>query len=75
MTVARRSLLDFDSRDNVMLTRMSQHTGLPMVHVIRLALRYYCEHGPWCIGTTGLREEVLIQAEGQMKPKTRRVRR
>lgn len=75
MAERRQIMIELDASDNVILERIAAHTRLPLVYIIRMALRHYAQTGSWPIGTNGFREQVLEEArrangplKGKVKP-------
>lgn len=62
MTKKRYCLLTFDGSDNVLIQKIAEHMGIPMIAVVRLAVRFYAANGPWPVDNNGLREEIISAA-------------
>lgn len=76
MKQVSRVLFQFHGTENYLLQKIAEHTGLPMTHVVRQAIRHYATTGAWPIGTNGIREQIIdaatVAGSKFATPKTRR---
>jgi hypothetical protein len=59
MPKRQRVLLLLEGRDLEIVTRIADHLRCSRAELMRWSLRHYALTGPWSLGATGIREQLV----------------